>query len=44
MVPWVYLRRQDGDPDDINPDIFPDESGSRFYLSCRARRSGYLPT
>jgi hypothetical protein len=38
VVPWVYVRRQDGRPDDINPDIFPDESGSRFYLSLSGEK------
>jgi hypothetical protein len=38
VVPWVYLRRQDGDPGDINPDIYPYESGSRFYLSLSGEK------
>jgi beta-fructofuranosidase len=38
VVPWVYVRRQDGDPGDINPDIFPDHSGSRFYLSLSGEK------
>jgi len=38
VVPWVYVRRQDGDPGDINPDIFPDQSGNRFYLSLSGEK------
>ena len=38
VVPWVYLRRRDGDPGDINPDIFPDQYGNRFYLSLSGER------
>jgi hypothetical protein len=38
VVPWVYLRRQDGDPGDINPDVLPDASGNRFYLSISGEK------
>jgi hypothetical protein len=38
VVPWVYVRRQDGDPGDINPDIFPDQSRSGFYLSLSGEK------
>lgn len=38
VVPWVYLRRQDGHPEDINPDIFPDVSDAGFYLSLSGEK------
>lgn len=38
VVPWVYVRRQDGDSGDINPDIFPDQSDGGFYLSLSGEK------
>jgi hypothetical protein len=38
VVPWVYVRRQDGDPGDINPDIFPSQSDNGFYLSVSGEK------
>jgi hypothetical protein len=37
-VPWVYLRRENGDSGDINPDIFPDQTDSGYYLSLSGER------
>ena len=43
VVPFVYLRRKDGNPGDVNPDIFRDESGSRFYLSLSGEKIWVSP-
>lgn len=42
LVHWTYLRRKDGSPGDINPDIFPDASGSIFTCRFPERSCGFL--
>ncbi len=39
VVPWIYLRRKDGSPGDVNPDVFrPDARRENFYMSVSGEK------
>jgi len=39
VVPWTYLRRKDGNPGDINPDIFyPKPAEKNCYMSVSGEK------